>query len=159
MPGAKEMTEAIQQAKAMAIWATAQGGKVDLHVGIECADAGAAQQMTTKMQADGPKQMQAAGAMVAFLPGIPGSVKTLVEEAKNSLKYSTDGALAVTSVQFNVSTLEALVAEAAKMPGMGGPGAAPMPPQPPGAPPAAPGGPRGGPGGGRGGRGKGGGRP
>jgi hypothetical protein len=163
MPGGQEMTQALQQAKAVALWATVQGGKVQVSAGVECADAGAAQQMTAKMQADGPKQMQGLGAMAAFMPGLPASVKTLVDEAKNSLAYNTDGTMAVMSLQLSVATLEGLFGDLAKMgPGMGGPPRVGGPPggmpgqgpggQPPGAPPGAPSRPRGGRGKGGGGR-------
>lgn len=158
IPIAKGMGDSMQAAKGFAVSVNLAGSEVEMKFAALFPDEATAKKAIADVQQADQKSSNdmMAQAIMAAMP------KALQDEAESTKQFTTDGALAVASVKFNMSTLQSAVGAATQMAaafggGAGGPpGMQPM--NPPGDQPKDKGGRgnRGGGGGGRGGRGKGG---
>src|SRR5262249_28019094 len=119
------------------LWVTINSADVEIKAAVLMPDAGAAQQLTTDMQAESQKQAAASKAMMAILP-MPAPVKTLLQELSDTQQFTTDGTLSVITMKVTKGPLDGAMAEISNMASMSGGAAAP----PPGHPPAGPGVPR-----------------
>jgi hypothetical protein len=160
-PMAKGMGDALQSAKGFAVALNIAGSQVEVKVAALCPDEATARKLIADMKLAGenPSNDAMAKAMMVMFPQ---PIKAVMQEAEASQQLTTDGAMAVVSAKFNMSTLEAAIGAATQMAaafgggGGGPPGMQPM--NPPGDQPKDKGrdrGGRGGGGGGKGGRGKG----
>jgi hypothetical protein len=158
-PAVKGFGDAVNSAKGFAVAVNLAGSQVEMKFAALFPDEAAAKKAIADVQQADQKSSNdmMAQAMMAAMP----SLKALQDEAESSKQFTTDGALAVASVKFNMSTLQSAVGAATQMASAfgGGPSGPPQmqPMSPPGEQPKEKGsrGGRGGGGGGKGGRGKG----
>jgi hypothetical protein len=99
------LAELSKSGTAVALWATVQGGNVDLHIGLNCADDAAAKDAVTKMQTEMPQLFTGLDAIGIFKP----AVKRFADELRSSAAYTASGSLAEMSAKVSVPTLEAVV--------------------------------------------------
>src|SRR5262249_48752640 len=113
-PAAKGVADALQSAKGFGVSLNVAGSQVEVKIAALCPDAGSAQNAVSKMQQSAEKS-KTDGMSKAMMAMMPAAIKTLQEEAESSQQFTTDGAMAVLSFKFNMSTIESAIGAFSQM--------------------------------------------
>jgi hypothetical protein len=102
---------AIQAAKGMCLWATLGTADIELKAGILMPDAATAQKAATDLQAEATKQGPAISLAITVIPGVPASVKAMIQEIVNRWKFAGDGNMTVVTTKISGMTIDNVIAE------------------------------------------------
>jgi hypothetical protein len=119
-PAGKAMAPVMQAARGFGLSINLAGGDVDIRIGIQCADAGAAQKAVSDLQQANEKSKSDLASR-ALLNLAPPWAKKLQTEAEGSQQISADGALAMITLKLSMATLQEAIDAVAGMIPSGGP--------------------------------------
>lgn len=102
-PATKSMSAQLQAAKGFGMGIDLASGDIELKIGLLCADANAAKQMSNEIKEANDKSKNDPVAKLAML-AMPASVKNLQTEVESSMQYTTDGSMALITCRVNMST-------------------------------------------------------